>query len=92
MSKPPKQQGEEPRSEPEIIPPDHAERGTEHVRVHIVKPGPLGVILVTLTVGLLLAVLLVLLMGAFLFLLPLAVLVATGVIVVGLLRFYFRQS
>ena len=86
MSKP-----EEPRSEPVIIPPDHAERGTERVHVHIVRPGPLGVILVTLTVGLLSAVLLVLLMGAFLFLLPLAVLVATGVIVVGLLRFYFRQ-
>jgi hypothetical protein len=61
------------------------------VRVHIVKPGPLGAILVTLIAGLLSAVLLVLLMGAFLFLLPLAVLIATAVIVAGLLRFYFRQ-
>ena len=90
MSKPPKPRSEEPRSEPEIIPPDHAERGTERVRLYIAKPSPLGLILVALIIGFLSAAALVVLLGAFLFLLPLAVLVATGVIVAGLVRFYFR--
>ena len=90
MSKPPKPQSEEPRSEPEIIPPDHAERGTERGRLYIAKPSPLGLILVALIIGFLSAAALVVLLGAFLFLLPLAVLVATGVIVAGLVRFYFR--
>jgi hypothetical protein len=91
MSKPPKPQGEEPRSEPEIIPPGHAERGTERVRVYIAKPGPLGTILAILIVGLLSAVLLVLLLGALLIWLPVVVLFVTGAIVVGLLRVYFRR-
>jgi hypothetical protein len=90
MSKPPKPQGEGPGSEPEIIPPGHAERGTERVRIYIGKPSPLGLILVTLIIGLLSAAMLVVLFGVFVILLPLAVLVATGVIVAGLLRFYFR--
>ena len=89
MSKPPPKPVE-PRSEPEIIPPGHARRGTERVRIYIGKPSPLGVILVTLIIGLLSAAMLVVLFGAFLFLLPLAVLFVTGVIVAGLLRFYFR--
>ena len=88
MSTPPKL--EEPRSEPEVIPPGHAGRGTERVRIYIGKPSPLGIILVTLIIGLLSAATLVLMFGVFLFLLPLVVLVATGVIVAGLLRFYFR--
>ena len=91
MSKPPKPQGEEPRSEPEIIPPGHAERVTERVRVYIAKPGPLGTILVILIVGLLSAALLVLLLGALLIWLPVVVLFVTGAIVVGLLRVYFRR-
>ena len=90
MSKPPKPQSEEPRSELEIILLDHAERGTERVRLYIAKPSPLGLILVALIIGFLSAAALVVLLGAFLFLLPLAVLVATGVIVAGLVRFYFR--
>jgi hypothetical protein len=92
MSKPPKPPGEEPRSQPEIIPPGHAEcRTFERVRVHIAKPGPLGTILMILIVGLLSAVLLVLLLGAILFLLPLVVLFVTAMIVAGLLRVYFRE-
>jgi hypothetical protein len=81
---------ETPRSKPEIIPPDHAERSTERVRVYIARPSPLGLILLTLIIGFLSAAGLVVLLGAFLFLLPLAVLVATGVIVAGLVRYYFR--
>ena len=100
MSKPQKPQGEEPRSEPEIIPPRQAERGTPrmHVRTHriyIGKPWPLGIILLTSIIGAIIGLLsiamLVLLFGVFLFVLPLAVFVATGVIVAGLLRVYFRR-
>ena len=97
MSKQPKPPGEEPRSEPEVIPPGQADRDAPRMRVfvdthriYIGKPSPLGIILVTLIIGLLSAAMLVLLFGVFLFLLPLAVLFATGVIVAGLLRFYFR--
>ena len=88
MSKPPNP--DTPSSEPEIIPPSQAERGTERVRVYVAKPSPLGLILMTLIVGLLSAAILALLLGTFLLLLPLAVLVATGAIVAGLVRFYFR--
>ena len=97
MSKPPKPSGEEPRSEPEIIPPGQAEQGTPRTRVfvdtqriYIGKPSPLGLILVTLIIGILSAAMLVLFLGAFLVLVPLVVLFATGAIIIGLLRFYFR--
>ena len=93
---------EKPRSEPEIIPPSHAERETPRVRVfvgthgtehvYVGKASPLGIILVTLITGLLMAAILVLLLGAFLFLLPLAVLFVTGVLVAGLVRFYFQRG
>jgi hypothetical protein len=59
-------------------------------RVYIGKPSLLGIILVILITGLLSAAMLVLLLGAFLFLLPLVVLFVTAVIVAGLLRAYFR--
>ena len=49
---------------------------THHI--YIGKPSPLGLILVTLIIGLLSAAMLMLLLGAFLFLLPLAVLFITG--------------
>ena len=63
-------------------------------RIYIGKPWPLGLILVTsiigAIIGLLSVAMLVVLFGVFLFFLPLAVMVVTGVIVAGLLRFYFR--
>src|SRR5262249_24088454 len=99
MSKPPKPDNS--RSEPEIIPPGRAERatprmrvfvGTHGERVYVGKASPLGLILVTLIIGLLSAAILVLLLGAFLFVLPLAVLFATGLVVVGLVRFYFQRG
>ena len=68
-------QGEEPRSEPEIIPPGPAERDRPRMRVYIderigrvyiAKPGPFGTILSVLIVGLLLTVMLIMMLGAFL--------------------------
>jgi hypothetical protein len=90
-------QGEEPRSEPEIIPPGHAKRGPTRIdahvgRVFIAKFGPLGTILLTLVVGLLSAALMVLLFGALLVALPVVVLLITAAIVAGLLRIYFQRS
>ena len=100
IDKRPNPQGEEPRSEPEIIPPGQAERDTPRMRVfvdthstervYIGKPSPLVVILLTLVVGLLSAVLMVLLFGALLVALPAVVLLVTAAIVAGLLRGYFR--
>ncbi len=100
MSKRPRSQGEEPRSEPEIIPPGNAERGAPRTRifvdthsserVYIGKPSPLGLILVVLIAGLLSVAMVVLLLGAILFVLPVAVLFITVVIAAGLLRVYFR--
>ena len=58
-------------------------------RVYIGKPSPLGLILVVLITGLLSAAILVLLLGAFLFVLPITALFITAVIVAGLLRVYF---
>ena len=91
MQQQPTPKAETPYIEPEIIPPGHAERRTEHVRVYIAKPGPLGTILAILIVGLLSAVLLVLLLGALLIWLPVVVLFVTAAIVAGLLRVYFQR-
>jgi len=102
MGERPKPQGEEPRSEPEIIPPGHAERGTPRMRVfvdtrsteriYVAKPGPLAIILVILVTGLLSTLMLVLVLGAFLIWLPAVVLFATAALVAGLLRVYFQRA
>lgn len=91
-----------PHSEPEIIPPGDTERGAPQVRVfvdthdtkrvYIAHPGSLGTILVILITGLLLAVFFVLLLGAMLIWLPAMILLATAVIVVGLVRMYFQRA
>ena len=96
----PHPQSEEPRSEPEIIPPGGAERGTPRMRffiddrigrVYIARHGPFGTILTVLIVGLLLTVMLLMLLGAFLVFLPVVVLFVTVAIVAGLLRIYFQR-
>ena len=102
IDKPPKPQGEELRSEPEVIPPGQAERDTPRMRVfvdthstervYIGKPSLLGIILVTLIMGLLSAVLMVLLFGALLVALPAVVLLVTAAILTGLLRVYFQRA
>ena len=96
----PHPQSEEPRSEPEIIPPGGSERGRSRMRfyiddrigrVYITRPGPLGTILMVLVVGLLLTVMLIMLLGAFLVFLPAVILFVTAAIVAGLLRIYFQR-
>jgi hypothetical protein len=95
--KKPNPQAEEPRSEPEIIPPDDAhvtrrmriDTGTG--RIYVAKISPLGTILVVLIIGFLSALMLVLLLGALLVWLPVVVLIVTAALVAGLLRGYFQR-
>jgi hypothetical protein len=96
--KKPNPQAEEPRSEPEIIPPDDAnvtrrkriDTGTG--RIYVAKISPLGTILMVLIVGFLSALILVLLLGALLVWLPVVVLIVTAALVAGLLRGYFQRG
>jgi hypothetical protein len=106
MGQRPKPQAEEPRSEPEIIPPDRGGRGSAHAssrarvfvdthrteRIYVATPGPLGIILVALTAGILLTVLFILLLGAFLIWVPLVIFFVAGAIVSGILRRKFRRT
>jgi hypothetical protein len=94
----PNPQGEEPRSEPEIIPPDdaHVTRrmriDTNIGRIYVAKISPFGTILIVLIVGFLSALMLVLLLGALLVWLPVVVLIVTAALVAGLLRGYFQRG
>lgn len=99
-------QADEPQSEPEIIPPVQARRGTargeprtrvfvesggvEHI--YAARTGPLGFVLVVLITAVLSAMMLALLLGALLFVLPLLVLFVAGAIVVAIARAYFSRS
>lgn len=93
-------QGERPRSEPEIIPPEQAgtrrtnafaeAHGTE--RVYVARLGPIGIILVVLITAILSATALVLLLGALLIWLPLLVLFIAGAVIAAILRGYFTRA
>ena len=95
-------QGERPRAEPEIIPPDRGSRRTHREkvfvgahgaeRVYVARVGPVGAILTVLIVAILLAVMLALLMGALLIWLPLVVLFVAGVIIAGIVRTFFKRG
>jgi hypothetical protein len=95
----------EPRSEPEIIPPDRTRPewardrrgpwvsadsfGTR--RIYVGKVGPLGIVLLALLIGILAALIFVILVGAFLIWIPVAILVFIAAIVGGLLRRHLRK-
>jgi len=92
-SKPP----EQPRSEPEIIPPGanydpSRMRGPfDQVfsqRVYVARMGPLGFIALALTVGAVIAVVLVLLLGAFLLWIPIVGLLVGAGLVAGVIRHF----
>jgi uncharacterized membrane protein len=94
-------QGNKPRFEPEIIPPDRAARNKQWSdidahgaqRVYVMRLGPLGVILVLVITAVLSAAMLALLLGAlFLFWLPLLALIVAGVMVTMVLRTYFGRT
>jgi hypothetical protein len=96
---------ERPIHEPEIIPPDRAggRRGGDPAdgrvfvdyggaqRIHVVRLGPVGAALIGLLVAVLAALILLLLVGAFLIWIPLVALFIAAMVISGLLRAYFQR-
>jgi hypothetical protein len=97
--------GKKSRADQEIIPPARNDRqsqsGTARIRVfadgdgvrqvYVARLGPWGVLLLALAIGILFAVILVLVVGAFLIWIPFVGLLIVTVIISGLLRGYFRR-
>jgi hypothetical protein len=93
---------EEPRSEPEIIPPGRNngwpqgswsrafdERGAH--RVYFRKIGPLGVVVGSLVVAGIAATMLLVMLGLLLIWIPLVGLIAASLLITGWLRGYFGR-
>jgi hypothetical protein len=92
---------EQPRSEPEIIPPGDADararwsgmsfdgRGTH--RVYVAKVGPFGFVLLAFVIAALIGLVLLFLVGAFVLLIPLAGLLLAVAVVTSFLRGSFRR-
>ena len=94
-------QGEEPRAEPEIIPPRAPLRPSRmnsftysHFaqRIYIANIGPFGIILVALAIGIVSAVILVLLLGAILIWIPVIGLLVAAAMISRVLRSHFRRG
>lgn len=88
-------QPEQPRFEPEIIPPGelHDPRGTRVFidqttteQIYVGKIGPFGLFMLALGIGAVIAVVLVLLLGAFLLWIPIVGLLIAAGLVAGVLR------
>jgi hypothetical protein len=96
---------ETPRSEPEIIPPDHLggrrTRGESRVwisidrgdgrRTHIKQPGPFTIVLAVAGLILVVALIVMLVLGALLIWVPIAAVIAVGAIIMAALKGYFRR-
>ncbi len=105
MNEDPTPRREEPRSEPEIIPPDRGgkrpPRGGSRVwisidrgdgrRTYVKQPGPFTIVLAIVGLILVVAVVVMLLLGALLIWVPIAAVIAVGAIVVAFLKGYFRR-
>jgi hypothetical protein len=61
-------------------------------RVYVARLRPLGIILLTLTIGLLSAVMFIVLLGALFIWMPIVVLGVAAAIIAGLLRGYFHRA
>jgi hypothetical protein len=96
---------EQPRSEPEIIPPDHAggrqrsdddlfvfvdQRGGTH-RVHVARPSPFSFILAFLIGGLILAGILLIAFSAVVVLVPVIAVAVAGLVAYAYLRGAWRR-
>jgi hypothetical protein len=96
-------QGEQPRSEPEIILPGDRDRwqqgrarawlfnGQGTHRIYVTKLGPFSTFLLIAAIGLAAALLFIILVGAFLLWIPIVGLVIAIAIISGLLRRYFQR-
>ena len=90
---------EQPKVEPEIIPPGEAYRrrrgartsfdGTQ--RVYVARLGPFGFAMIVLALALIAALIFLLVLGAFVILIPLAGLLLAVAVAISLLRGPFRR-
>jgi hypothetical protein len=94
---------EQPRSEPEIIPPGAGgsdprsqiwisvdRRGGTH-RIYLARPGPFAIMLGLALVGLIAAAILLVLLSAVLIWIPVAILVIGALLLSGYIRYYWRR-
>lgn len=94
-----------PRSEPEIIPPGRESRHEREQRqqgwvyddrtgvhrIFVAQPGPFSLLAALLIVGLVVAAIVVLVLGLFLFWIPVVVLVVGGLLLSGYIRYAWRR-
>jgi len=103
MERRPTPAGEQPRAEPEIIPPERA-GGRAHragapmwtatdgvQRIYVARLGPFGFLLLALVVAILTALIVVVLLGAFLIVIPLAGLLLAAAVIAGVMRGRFGR-
>ncbi|HUI97002.1 MAG TPA: hypothetical protein VLX44_14690 [Xanthobacteraceae bacterium] len=91
--------------EPEILPPDPSRPEAMHGRpdpwsstdvytthrIYVRRIGPLGIFLAALLIGTLVAVVFVILVGAFLVWIPVTILLFVAAVVIGLMRRYLMR-
>jgi hypothetical protein len=94
---------EQPRSEPEIIPPGRGRSSRDESgifvaiddgsggRVYVARPGPFSIILALLIVGLIAAVILVALLGFVLIWIPVVIVLVAAAFLSASIRHYWRR-
>jgi hypothetical protein len=93
---------ERPRSEPEIIPPGEADARSRwgsarawtsagSQRVYVARVGPFGFAMAALAIAIIAAIIFLLLLGAFVIVIPLAGLLLAAAVVTSMLRGSFRR-
>ncbi len=89
-----------PRVEPEIIPPGHPDArrgarmsadGRSTQRIYVARVGPFGLAMAVLAVAIIAALALLLVLGAFVILVPLAGLVLAAAVIFSMFRGSFRR-
>jgi hypothetical protein len=91
---------ENPRSEPEILPPPHRRQAyspnewygaSSTSRIFIARPGPWSIFAFALVIGLVAGATLAILLGTLLIVVPIIVLLIAGMVISGALRARLRR-
>jgi hypothetical protein len=93
---------EQPRSEPEIIPPGQSGRRSDGYvwtsierdgaqRIYVARPGPFSIIFALVIAGLVVAAVMLLLAGLVLFWIPVVVFVIAAFLLAGYSRYYWSR-
>jgi hypothetical protein len=95
------QRPDKPRSEPEIIPPGEADARSRWVdgrawssgtqRIYVARVGSFGFAMVALAIAIIAALVFLLVLGAFVILIPLAGLLLAAAVIASVLRGSFRR-